>query len=81
MSGSNVSFEMRLIFISDGFGLWLMNMTSVSAPIVHIVQPAASNNVIASGKAILVFSLSTPPRRLASLKCLQRFFPLIKWPK
>lgn len=78
MSGSNVSFEMRLIFISDGFGLWLMNMTSVSAP---IVQPAASNNVIASGKAILVFSLSTPPRRLASLKCLQRFFPLIKWPK
>lgn len=78
MSGSNVSFEMRLIFISDGFGLWLMSMTSVSAP---IVQPAASNNVIASGKAILVFSLSTPPRRLASLKCLQRFFPLIKWPK
>lgn len=78
MSGSNVSFEMRLIFISDGFGLWLMNMTSVSAP---IVQSAASNNVIASGKAILVFSLSTPPPRLASLKCLQRFFPLIKWPK
>lgn len=57
MSGSNVSFEMRLIFISDGFGLWLMNMTSFSAP---IVQPAASNNVIASGKAILVFSPPLP---------------------